>query len=189
MSGPPAFRTANIWSRGIHRWGAILVALPLLLIIGSGLLLQLKKQIPWVQPPTKRGAEKVPTLSFEEILAAAARAPEAGIQSWADISRLDVQPGRGMVKVQAKNHWEVQVDTATGEILQTRYRRSDLIESLHDGSFFGDNAKLAIFLPAGILLFVLWVTGIYLWLLPSLARRFAVRRRREIDASRGGPPA
>lgn len=185
MSGHPGFRTANVWSRSIHRWGAILVALPLLLVIGSGLLLQLKKQIPWVQPPTTRGAEKVPTLSFEQILAAAAGAPEAGIQSWDDIARLDVQVGRGMVKVQAKNHWEVQVDTATGEILQTSYRRSDLIESLHDGSFFGEKVKLAVFLPAGIILFLLWVSGIYLWFLPRLARRFAVRRRKEIDASRG----
>jgi uncharacterized iron-regulated membrane protein len=186
MSGPPAFRTANAWSRSIHRWGAILVALPLLLVIGSGLLLQLKKQIPWVQPPTLRGSEGAPTLSFAEILAAAASVPETEIRSWGDVSRLDVQPARGMVKVQAKNHWEVQIDTATGEILQVKYRRSDLIESLHDGSFFGDRVKLAVFLPAGIVLFLLWVSGIYLWFLPSLARRFAVRRRKEIDAARGG---
>jgi hypothetical protein len=55
--------------------------------------------------------------------------------------------------------------------LQTAYRRSDLMESLHDGSWFHPLAKLWIFLPAGVIVFVLWVTGIYLFLLPIRSRR------------------
>ena len=55
------------------------------------------------------------------------------------------------------------------------YRRSDLIESLHDGSFFGgDFAKLGVFLPTALVLCVLWGTGIYLFFLPYMVRR---RRR------------
>lgn len=166
------------WNRQIHRWGSVVAALPLLVVIASGVLLQLKKQSDWVQPPTCKGAAKTPGLSFDAILAAARSAPEAGISEWSDVDRLDVRPGKGVVKVRAKNRWEVQVDAATGDVLQVAYRRSDLIESLHDGSFFGGDAvKLGVFLPMALVLAVLWGTGIYLFFLPYLARRRTRRSR------------
>jgi uncharacterized iron-regulated membrane protein len=60
---------------------------------------------------------------------------------------------------------------ADGRILSSAYRRSDWIEQLHDGSFFGDWAKLWLFLPNGIVLLGLWITGAYLWYLPFYAKR------------------
>ncbi|MGB1814936.1 MAG: hypothetical protein ACPHJ3_06230, partial [Rubripirellula sp.] len=105
------------------------------------------------------------------VLEIAKSAPQAEIRSWDDIDRLDVRPDKGMLKVRARNRWEVQVDTATGEILQVAFRRSDLIESLHDGSFFSNGVKLGIFLPTAVVLVVLWGTGVYLFFLPKLARR------------------
>jgi uncharacterized iron-regulated membrane protein len=162
---------ASVLNRKLHRWGAILTAVPLLVIIGSGILLQLKKEWGWIQPPTRRGEGTYPTISFERILEAARSSPGAGISSWNDIDRLDVRCDRGIVKVQGKSQHEVQVDTVTGEVLQVAYRRSDLIESIHDGTFFADWAKLGVFLPAGAILLGLWGTGVYLWLLPHLARR------------------
>ena len=72
------------------------------------------------------------------------------VQCWDDVNRLDVRPGRGVVKAWLMNGYEVQVDLGTGRVLQTAYRRSDLIESIHDGSFFaGDWTKLGLFLPVG----------------------------------------
>ena len=50
-------------------------------------------------------------------------------------------------------------------------RRSDLIESLHDGSFFSEPAKLWVFLPASIVFAILWFTGIYLFFQPYIAKR------------------
>ena len=76
-----------------------------------------------------------------------------------------------MVKVRCANRWEGQVDSHTGAVLQSSYRRSDLIESLHDGSWFHDRAKLLIWLPTGLILCGLWITGLYLWVLPYLVRR------------------
>jgi uncharacterized iron-regulated membrane protein len=71
-----------------------------------------------------------------------------------------------------------QVDLGTGRVLQTAYRRSDLIESIHDGSFFGgDWVKLGLFLPAGIVLLLLWLSGLWLWWLPFGAKR----RRRALE--------
>lgn len=181
MSRNPAVRALNKWSRKLHRWGAILVLAPLILVITTGLLLQLKKQVPWVQPPTQRGLEAEPSISFERILEIARDVPEARIDTWGDIDRLDLRPDRAVVKVRANSGWEIQIDTSTGEVLQIAYRRSDLIESLHDGSFFGDPVKLWVFLPTGIILLCLWMTGVYLWFLPIVAKRNGrIRRSRKI---------
>lgn len=162
-------------NRELHRVGALVSALPVLVVILSGLVLQLKKHWSWVQPPTQPGAAPALTLDWDAVLASARTAEEAGIETWDDIDRIDVRPSKGMMKVRAHSSWEVQIDATTGEVLQTSYRRSDLIESIHDGTFFGGDAvKLYVFLPAAVLLLGLWVSGVYLWLLPHLVKR---RRR------------
>lgn len=172
----------RIWNRKLHRWGAILIALPFLLVIGTGILLQLKKELTWVQPPSQRGKGKTPAISLEAVMEAARSQPEAEVQGWEDIDRIDVQPSRGVAKVQAKSRWEVQVDLKTGEVLQVAYRRSDLIESLHDGSWFHDSVKLWVFLPVALVVLGLWFTGVYLFFLP-----YAVRwsRNRQAAAESG----
>ena len=45
-------------------WAAFLAATPLLIIIGSGILLQTKKQWDFVQPPEQRGTGTVPAIDF-----------------------------------------------------------------------------------------------------------------------------
>ena len=166
----------NKWSRKLHRWGAVIIAAPLFLVIGTGLLLQVKKQVPWIQPTTQKGIAKYPQISFEQILESAKSVETADISQWTDIDRLDVRPSKGIVKIQSKNSWEIQLDLKTAEVLSTEYRRSDLIESLHDGSFFSDSAKLWLFLPNGLILMGLWITGAYLWYLPFHGRRAKAAR-------------
>lgn len=145
---------------------------PVLVVIVTGLLLQVKKEVTWVQPPTRRGAPGPAAVDWEAVLAATRSVPEANVFSWSDIERLDVRPDRSLIKVQCRNRWEVQLDWASGEVLHSAYRRSDWIETLHDGSFFGgDFTKYAIFLPSGVILLGLWFTGIYLWYLPIHVRR------------------
>jgi len=134
----------------------------------------LKKELDWVQPPTQKGQAKEPSISFDSILTATKSVPEAEVQSWKDIERVDIRPKDGIAKVQCKNRIEVQVDLKTGEVLQATHRRSDLIETIHDGSYFHDWAKLYVFLPAAGIVVMLWFTGIYLWILP-----IAVKLRRK----------
>lgn len=166
--------SAAKWNRKLHRWGSIAIAAPLLLVVVTGVLLQLKKQSDWIQPPTMQGQDTVPTLTYDKVLEALRTIPEAEISSWEDVDRLDVRPAKGIIKVRCKNGWEVQLDGSSGEVLHSALRRSDLIESLHDGSWFHDTAKLWIFLPVALILLGLWGTGIYLFLLPYLVKR---RRR------------
>lgn len=173
----------RIWNRKLHRWGAMVIALPFLVVVLTGILLQLKKDWSWVQPPTARGKGQAPEITLARLLDAAKSVPEAEIKGWDEIDRIDFQPSKGMAKVQAKNRWEVQVDLKTAAVLHVAYRRSDLIESLHDGSWFHDKAKLFIFLPAAFVVFGLWITGVYLFFLPHWVK--AARRRQDAEKAAG----
>jgi uncharacterized iron-regulated membrane protein len=157
-------------NRKIHHWGSIAIAVPLAIVLVTGVLLLLKKDIDWIQPPTIKGERKGVALEIDQILAIARSVPEAGIETWADVDRLDVRPNKGMLKVRAETRWEIQIDANSGRILQVAYRRSDLIESIHDGSFFGDYAKLWVFLPSALVLIGLWITGMVLFFHPRLVK-------------------
>ncbi len=158
--------------RKIHHWGSVFIMLQMGLVIGAGLLLILKKELEWVQPPTAKGVAQtdVPKVSMEELFRIAQSVEELQLKEWSELSRVDFKPDKGIVKFVAPNNWETQIDTATGEVLQVAYRRSDIIESLHDGSFFADWVKLYVFFPTGVILLLLWGTGIYLFFLPHVKR-------------------
>jgi uncharacterized iron-regulated membrane protein len=168
----------NVLTRRIHYWVTLGIALPVAVIIGTGVLLQVKKQWGWVQPAEIRGTGTTPAISFDQIVAAVQGVPGLGVTGWSDIKRMDIRADRGLAKVTVTGDVEVQVDLGTGKVLKTAYRRSDLIESLHDGSFFlGDLTKLGLFLPTGIALCVMWLTGLWMFWLP-----FSVRRKRKAAA-------
>lgn len=158
-------------TRKIHRWGALLVSLPFLIVIVTGLLLQVKKEVEWIQPSTEEVAIDSLSLSFNEILQISKGVEEAEITDWSHINRLDVRPANGVVKVRSTNQWEIQIDLDRGTVLKTAYRRSDIIEQLHDGSWFHSAAKLWLFFPVGIIVLILWLSGMYLFFIPILAKR------------------
>ena len=172
-------RSLNRSTRKLHRWGAILTLLPLLVVISTGILLQVKKESTWIQPATAVGTEGDPLADWETILQTVKQNPKSEVASWQDINRLDVRPNKGIVKVQCSNRWEIQIDLITGAEVASNYRRSDLIESLHDGSFFHEQAKLWVFLPNGLILLGLWFTGAYLWWLPFRAKRIQKKRKQQ----------
>ena len=122
----------NKWTRKTHYWGSFIVLLPVLIIIVTGIFLQLKKDVVWIQPETTTGQiSNDPSISFEQILDIAKTIKEAEISSWEDIDRLDVRIGKGIVKVRSNNRWEIQIDTHSGEVTQVEYRRSELIEQFY----------------------------------------------------------
>jgi uncharacterized iron-regulated membrane protein len=158
--------------RQVHYWVSLFVMGPLAVMIIAGLFLMVKKEVSWIQPSTQRGevAMQAPALSMDALLEICRQYPEAQIDDWSDVSKVDFRPDRGIAKFIAESGWEIQLDTATGDALSVAYRRSDLIESLHDGSFFADWTKLGLFLPVGIGLLIMHLSGIYMFLLPRLAR-------------------
>jgi len=176
----------NPLNRKVHYWASAIVAVPLLFVISTGLLLQLKKHWTWVQPPETRGSVKAPKIELSQILHSVMAHPDLAVTGWHDVNRLDVRPDRGVVKVWLRSNWEAQVDLGTAEILQIAYRRSDWIESIHDGSIFGDGVKLGVFLPAATGLLLLWIGGMWMFFYPFIGRR-RVRVRKYAGASKSLP--
>ena len=172
---------ASVLTRRIHYWAVAAIALPVAVIVTTGVLLQIKKQAEWVQPAEIRGTGTTPRIDLDEILRAVQTVPTLQVRGWDDVKRMDIRADRGLAKVTVAGNYEVQVDLGTGAVLKTAYRRSDLIESLHDGSFFlGDLTKLGLFLPAGVGLAVMWATGLWLFWLPLSVKR---KRRRAASSA------
>lgn len=167
--------------RQVHYWLSLAIFVPAGIMFAAGIFLMLKKEVEWIQPATERGVveAQLPEASFQAMLEAARQHPEAGIEEWSDIDRIDLRVDRGIAKLRANSGWEVQVDTKTAEVLHVAYRRSDVIEAIHDGSIFSDEVKLYLFLPTGVLLVIMWGTGAYLFLLPRIAKARKARKARD----------
>jgi uncharacterized iron-regulated membrane protein len=153
--------------RKVHHWGSMIIAVPLVIMIGAGILLMLKKEVEWIQPSSISGTERqlIPMVSMQDLFSAAKSVEQAEFTVWGELERADLKPGKGIIKFVSATQWEVQVDTASAKVVKVAKRRSDIIESIHDGSYFADWMKLWLFLPVGLILFVLWLTGVYLFVL------------------------
>ncbi|GAA6170637.1 hypothetical protein NBRC116592_03070 [Colwellia sp. KU-HH00111] len=162
-----SFKKTN---RTIHKWASIVIAIPLLIIFVTGILLLVKKEFHVLQPPTMKGHGQVPTIIFNQILTIAKTIKNAEIKSWQDIDRLDVRPSKGIIKVRTKNNLEIQLDASSGKVLYVAQRNSDLIESIHDGTFLEKNANLWLMLPVAIASIVILITGVILFFIPYLKK-------------------
>ena len=48
---------AQILLRKVHYWGSLAIAIPLIIMIGAGVMLMVKKEFDWIQPPSQEGVE------------------------------------------------------------------------------------------------------------------------------------
>ena len=169
-------KNAAIWNRKIHRWIAIIIALPMLFIIITGIFLQLRKPIDWIQPPTLKGSQKYqPTVALEQVLTEVKTVGQMQVNDWSDIKLLDMRPKKGVIKVRNYDNLETQVDAANGEVLQIAQRRNDFVVKMHDFSAW--NARLWFGLPVKLGFLFIFLTGLYLNIKMSSARiKSAVRK-------------
>lgn len=149
----------------------------------TGLLLGWKKNIDFLQEPTRQGASADVSqwLPMDTLIAIANHAlkEQWGEDTPGKIDKLDVRPDKGIVKVIYAQHFHsFQIDAATGKILSVEYRTSDLIEQLHEGTwadrlfgFPGGIFKLFYTTILGLSLVTFSVTGFWLWYGPRVMRR------------------
>lgn len=171
-----SLRRYRHWHRRI---GLVIVAL-LLLSAVTGLLLSWKKQSEWLQPGTRKGAAAslsawlpLDTLAHVAVARLRDSVPDLGDYT---IDRMDVRPGKGVVKVRfERGYWEVQVDGATAEVKSVARRNADWIEHIHDGSIVSEGFKLLSMNVLGLGAVLMVGTGLWLWLGP---RRFRKLKRR-----------
>jgi uncharacterized iron-regulated membrane protein len=165
-----------VWE--VHKWVGIVSALILVNVSITGLLLLEKKKVAWLQPPTQTGAAGTAAdfITIEELMAAVTQIQHPDFPDADAVDRIDLRPAKRIFKVLSKhNHAEVQVDAVNGHILSISLRRSDLLEALHDGSWFGSWMHGWVMPLAAVANLLLVVTGLYLWL-----RRRHSRRQRTV---------
>jgi hypothetical protein len=96
-----------------------------------------------------------------------------------ELERIDIRKEKGIVKfVFEEQNWEIQLDGATGELLQIGKRHSDFIENLHDGSVLdtwfntsNKQFKLMYTTILGTALLLFTITGFWLWYGPKRMKR------------------
>ncbi|MDJ0904159.1 MAG: PepSY-associated TM helix domain-containing protein [Xenococcus sp. MO_188.B8] len=145
------------WLLKYHYWLGWIVIIPWAFVISSGLLLQVRYEVPWVMPVLHQGQGTEPRIEYAQVLETAHQLPEYGVQEWQDVWRVYIYPNKGVTTIRAKNRQEVQIDSSTGDVLQVAIRRTDWLEDIHEGKWMGLN--LWLFLPVHILSLVLWLTG------------------------------
>lgn len=170
--------------RKIHRTLGISLFALFLVVSLSGLLLGWKKNSGgYILPKTHRGTttELSQWLSINILQQIAQKTLLDSVNSnlSTQLNRIDARPSKGMVKfIFQDHHWSVQLDGATGQVLNIGRRRSDWIENVHDGSilddFFGTSSsvfKLIYSSVMGVSLLGFTVTGFWLWYGPKRMRK------------------
>jgi uncharacterized iron-regulated membrane protein len=170
----------------LHKWTGLVLALVFACTAVTGFLLLIKKRVDWIQPPTQTGAagDVEQFIGVDELVQAVLAQGHPDFRTFDDIDRVDFRPGKRVHKVRSRHHHaEIQVCAVTGEVLGVGTRPSDLLESIHDGSFFGDWAHDWVMpvVSAGLLFLV--CTGVFLWLEPKVRRRRWRRRRAAVRAA------
>lgn len=155
--------------RKYHFYLAIPVFIPWLVVTFSGLLLQVRYEVPWVVPERVQGSSTTPTLEFPEVLEKVKKIKGLEISDWKKINRVYVYPNEGNISVRTKDNWQAQFDAETGELLDLSVRRLDLIEDIHEGKWYG--ANLWYFLPAHVLSIFVWFFGVCLWVKLQFRKR------------------
>ncbi len=175
----------NKFFRGAHRWTGIVLGVVFLNIAVSGFLLLIKKDHDWIQPPTHQGtAGGVEAfITNQRLFEIVFALDHPDFRTLDDIDRVDFRPGRRVFKVRSVHHHaEIQIDAVSGAVLNTAVRRSDLIESLHDGSYYGGWAHAWLMPATSLALLLLLGSGLYIWLQPKY------RRARRRNGRSNGPP-
>jgi hypothetical protein len=94
------------------------------------------------------------------------------------LDRVDVRKEKGVVKFIYGDYYGLQLDGATGQLLEFGKRQSDFIENIHDGSVLdtyfntsGSPIKVIYTTVMGIALLLFTITGFWLWYGPKRMRK------------------
>lgn len=170
--------------RKVHRTTGALLFVFFFLIAVTGFLLGIKKHSGGIiLPDTKIGSTTQITtfLPLDSLQKNASRflADYLNQTKKIEIERIDVRPKKGIVKFTfVSNFYEVQLDGASGHLMQIDLRRSDVIEKIHDGSivdyylgFESGVFKLIYTIIMSLALMVFTITGFWLWYGPKQMRK------------------
>lgn len=168
--------------RWLHRKVAIFLFAFFLVISVTGILLGIKKQT-GLLAPTQKGLSSDPSawlgVDSLKLLAIQYLHDSVSPDLSTELDRIDIRPGKGIAKFIFADHFNaLQLDCTSGKLLLIEKRRSDFIEKLHDGSILdnifgtgGDQIKVSYTVIMGLSLFMLILSGFWLWYGPRRIRQ------------------
>ncbi|MCE9539542.1 MAG: PepSY domain-containing protein [Bacteroidetes bacterium] len=188
----PHYKSVNLLRifRDLHKKIAIVLFAFFLIISITGLLLGWKKNsFGLILPAASKGISSdlktwLPLDSLQTIAIKTLHDSISPVLS-DELERIDARPQKGMLKfVFADDYWEVQLDGTNGNVLQINRRRSDIIESIHDGTILdvlfntkNDQLKLSYTSIMGLALLLLTISGFWLWYGPKKLRKQKQKRK------------
>lgn len=180
MKQPKPFVKSLRVTRPYHRYIGVILSLFIVLSSVTGILLSWKKQVHWLQPTEqiKQTISDSDWLSISDLKQIADKALSDQVEIPVFLERMDVRITKGFVKMRYQpENWEVQINGKTGDILSIAQRNADWIEQLHDGSIISENYKLISLSLLGLGLLFLSLSGLWLWIGPSLVKKRCKEKR------------
>jgi uncharacterized iron-regulated membrane protein len=150
--------------RNWHRKISLISLIPLIVIAISGFILSLRSLIPAIQPPQVRGTPGFPIIPLEQIYAKAQSVESAELSSLEKLKSMEVRLQTGTVSIRAQNGIEIQIDSHSGEILSVGKRWTPFLIKIHEGGFLPPLLQYVIFIPIGLLLTFLSISGLFIFL-------------------------
>ncbi len=142
--------------RNIHRKISLYLVIPIGVILLSGIILQLRNQIEWIQPALIQGEAGTGSLI----------GPNEIIQhlkiTKTDVDQIIYKPAKNNVSLRLKSGEEIQLDPESGKVLKRAIRRTNLLIDIHQGSIIGPLGQYGVYILSGLGLLLLYMSGIYL---------------------------
>jgi uncharacterized iron-regulated membrane protein len=169
-------------TRSLHRWIGFVACLFLAVISVTGFFLAMKDRFAFMRPPVQEAASlerAEDILPVAEVLRIAFAAGHPELSEVSEVDRVDYRPGDNVFKVVSKDGYrEVQVDGTKGKIVSDAYRNDQLMEDIHDMSFFADVAHGYLLPAVAVCLCLLSITGVIIFLTP-IVRRWKFKHKRK----------
>jgi len=144
--------------RKYHRLISIIIALPFSVVIITGLVLMVRSKVEVIQPASLK-VEKLsdkPLLDFQTLFM------KSGVRE-NEVDQIIFKPEKFQLTLRLKNHEEIQLHPQTGMILKRAKRWTGFLIDLHQGSFLGEVGQFGIFLPSGLGVLFLLISGLVLF--------------------------
>lgn len=168
-------------TRSLHRWIGFVSSLFLAVISVTGFFLAMKGQFAFMRPPVQEAAKverAEDILPMAQILQIAFDAGHPELSELKEVDRVDYRPKDNVFKVVSKDGYrEVQVGGADGKIVSDAFRNDQLMEDIHDMSFFADAAHGYLLPVVAVGLCFLSISGIIIFLTP-IVRRWKFKRQK-----------
>ena len=168
-------------TRFLHRWIGFLASLFLAVISITGFFLAMKDRFSFMRPPVQEAValeRAMDILPVAEVLDIAFAKGYPELNEIGDVDRVDYRPKDNVFKVVSNEGYrEIQVDGVKGTIVSDAFRNDQLMEDIHDMSFFADLMHGYLLPTVALALTFLSLTGIGIFFTPIL-RRWRFRHKK-----------